>query len=59
MAVWNKMIWVYDFNYNLTHAFLVKELTPPEGKTYVSAVVHRDFYVLSQKQLITYRLREG
>ena len=53
------MIWVYDFNYNLTHAFLVKELTPPEGKTYVSAVVHRDFYVLSQKQLITYRMKEG
>lgn len=55
VAVWDNVIKVYHFSFDLKEVSLAHEFTPPAGKVYTGAAIDHDYYALIQGQLVAYR----
>lgn len=55
VAVWDSVIKVYHFSFDLKEVSLAHEFTPPAGKIYTGAAIDHDYYALVEGQLVAYR----
>ena len=50
---------IYNINLKSKTSSLKQSFAAPLGKTFTSAVIHSDYYLLTQKQLVVYRQQKN